>query len=211
MCGRCWSAGVSEARGVTSPPASKPPPASSLRPIPRPTGGMPRRCCGQAYREWGRMSRGRRCASSSPPAARRDAGIGASRGRQLRIDTAAAAGEPDGRRGGTGGTGAEVGAGGPRQSPRRRSRRPAQRPRVASLQPHRRPRLCRGRQRRLRRQSRPQRRLPTPRRSRSRRPLQLPLLPPLPRRPRRASRFQRSRRVRAGSSMSSWFCRNEGT
>ena len=66
---------------------------------------------------------------------------------ELRVGTAAAAAEPDGRRGGAGGAGAEVGAG------------------VASLQfPHR-PRLCRGRQRRLRRQSRPLRRLPTPRRS----------------------------------------------
>ena len=29
--------------------------APSWRPMPRPTGGMPRRYCGYAYREWGRM------------------------------------------------------------------------------------------------------------------------------------------------------------
>ena len=61
------------------------------------------------------------------------------------------------------------------------------------------PRLCRGRQRRLR-QSRPPRRLPTPRCSQRQRPLQLPLQPPrpLPRRPHRVLRFQRRRRFRAG-------------
>jgi len=70
---------------------------------------------------------------------------------------------------------------------RRRRRRPARRPRAASLQVHRRPRLCRGRQRRLGRQSRP----PTPRRSQSRRPLQLQPRRPLHLHPRRAHRFQR--------------------
>ena len=45
--------------------ASKPPSASSWRPMPRPTGGTPRRCCGQAYREWGRMRTRRATARSA--------------------------------------------------------------------------------------------------------------------------------------------------
>ena len=45
--------------------ASKPPAASSWRPMPRQTGGTPRRCCGHAYREWGRMRKRRATALES--------------------------------------------------------------------------------------------------------------------------------------------------
>ena len=96
---------------------------------------------------------------------------------ELRVSTVAAATEPGGRRGGAGGAGAAVSRGASAaRPPRRPSRRPARRPRAATLQLRHCPRLCRGRQRHLR-QSHPPRRLPTPRRSQSQRPLQLPLLP----------------------------------
>ena len=67
--------------------------ASSWRPMPRPAVGMPRQGCLQVCREWGRMRtparpraprrcEGRRCASSSLPALKHGADIGAPQGRR---------------------------------------------------------------------------------------------------------------------------------
>ena len=72
---------------------------------------------------------------------------------ELRVGMAAAATEPGGRRGGAGGD-RSWGASAARP-PRRLSRRPARRPRAAWPQNRHHPQLCRCRQRRLRRQSRP--------------------------------------------------------
>ena len=181
--------------------ASKPPSASSWRPMPRPTGGTPRRCCGHASREWGSMRTRHatallNCAEASdvpaaPPASRParcwhwsvkglpNCVSARPQPLQSQVGGAGARGRERCRR-----RGRSQGASAARP-PQRLSRRPARRPRAATLQLRHRPRLYRGQQRHLC-QSHPLRLLPTPRRSQSQRPLQLPLQPPrpLPRRPR---------------------------